>query len=196
MGRPKGSLPFGSETMLERVARLVGQAASPVVIVAAFGDTLSAPANVLLTHDRRPGCGPLEGLAVGLARMAPHASAAFVTTCDAALLAPAIIGRLAALLGNREAVVPVEDGRLHPLAAVYRTSVHAKATELLEANERRMSALVERLDALQVNVEELRDLDPDLETFRSMNEPHEYFAALAKAGLAPDPKLIVELRVE
>ena len=35
MGRPKLLLPFGDETMLARVVRIVGQVVSPVVVVAA-----------------------------------------------------------------------------------------------------------------------------------------------------------------
>ena len=34
MGRPKLSLPFGDETMLSRVVRIVSQVVSPVVVVA------------------------------------------------------------------------------------------------------------------------------------------------------------------
>ena len=37
MGRPKAWLPFGPELMLQRVVRLVGTVARPIVVVAAPG---------------------------------------------------------------------------------------------------------------------------------------------------------------
>ncbi|HUR55514.1 MAG TPA: NTP transferase domain-containing protein, partial [Gemmataceae bacterium] len=37
MGRAKAWLPFGGETMLQRVVRVVGEVVSPVVVVAAAG---------------------------------------------------------------------------------------------------------------------------------------------------------------
>ena len=40
MGRPKVMLPFGPETMLQRVVRLVGAVGGPVVAVAAAGQEL------------------------------------------------------------------------------------------------------------------------------------------------------------
>jgi molybdopterin-guanine dinucleotide biosynthesis protein A len=38
MGVPKATLPFGPETMLQRVLRLLSTAVSPVVVVAAPGN--------------------------------------------------------------------------------------------------------------------------------------------------------------
>ena len=35
MGRPKAWLPFGPETLLQRVVRLIGEVVNPLVVVAA-----------------------------------------------------------------------------------------------------------------------------------------------------------------
>ena len=40
MGVPKATLPFGPETMLQRVVRLLGTVVSPIVVVAARGQEL------------------------------------------------------------------------------------------------------------------------------------------------------------
>jgi len=67
MGRPKAMLPFGPETLLERVVRLLGQAVDVTVVVATPGQKLpELPPSVVVAHDRHPDRGPLEGLAVGL----------------------------------------------------------------------------------------------------------------------------------
>jgi len=52
MGSPKALLPFGPETMLQRVVRLLGTVVSPIVVVAATGQDLPPlPASVILTRD-------------------------------------------------------------------------------------------------------------------------------------------------
>ena len=69
MGRPKAWLPFGDERMLERVVRLVGTVARPIVVVAAPDQELPAlAADVAVVRDPVAGRGPLQGLAAGLAR--------------------------------------------------------------------------------------------------------------------------------
>ena len=63
MGSSKALLPFGSETMLQRVVRLLGTVVSPLVVVAATEQALPGlPASVTITRDEREGRGPLEGL--------------------------------------------------------------------------------------------------------------------------------------
>ncbi len=70
MGSPKALLPFGPETMLQRVVRLLSGVVSPIVAVAAPGQDLPAlPADVIITRDEREGLGPLEGLRAGLSAL-------------------------------------------------------------------------------------------------------------------------------
>jgi len=56
MGSPKALLPFGAETMLQRVVRLLGSVVSPIVVVAAPGQSLP-PLNgdVIVTRDEHDG---------------------------------------------------------------------------------------------------------------------------------------------
>src|SRR6476619_864368 len=62
MGTAKATLPFGNETMLQRVVRLLETAVSPIVVVAAREQALPAlPAHVAVTRDEREAKGPLEG---------------------------------------------------------------------------------------------------------------------------------------
>src|SRR5579875_1511202 len=74
MGRPKAWLPFGPERLLQRVVRLVGAVARPIVVVAAPGQDLpDLPAEVGIVRDPVAGRGPLAGLAAGLAAFAGRA---------------------------------------------------------------------------------------------------------------------------
>src|SRR5262249_30836837 len=62
MGRPKAWLPFGEELMLPRVARLLGETAAPLVVVAAPGqDVPPLPSEIAVVRDEEEGRGPLQG---------------------------------------------------------------------------------------------------------------------------------------
>src|SRR4029453_16842762 len=78
MGRPKAWLPFGPETMLGRVVRLLGEGVSPLVVVAApEQDVPPVPAGVAIVRDPERGKGPLQGLTAGLTALQGDADAAY-----------------------------------------------------------------------------------------------------------------------
>src|SRR5258708_7207837 len=120
MGSSKALLPFGPETMLQRVVRLLGTVASPLVVVAAPGQELPPlPASVCGARDTHEGQGPLEGLRAGLQALPASVEIAYVTGCDAPLLVPRLVEYLVQQLGDYDAVVLEIDGFVHPLSAVY-----------------------------------------------------------------------------
>ena len=66
MGRPKAWLPFGGELMLPRVARLLGEAVTPLVIVAAPEQEVPPlPPEVAIVRDEEKGRGPLQRVLKG-----------------------------------------------------------------------------------------------------------------------------------
>ncbi|MBI1902843.1 MAG: molybdenum cofactor guanylyltransferase [Planctomycetia bacterium] len=185
MGSPKPLLQFGPESMLERVVRLLAQAAQPIVVVAAKGQSLPGlPSDVAIACDERPERGPLEGLRAGLIALGDRADAAYATSCDVPLLVPAFVRRLQELLGDHDIAVPRTDGFFHPLAAVYRVGVLKEVEALLAADRLRPAFLMETARTRVVSEEELRDVDPQLQTLRNLNTPEDYRAALADAGFA------------
>lgn len=178
--------------MLARVVRLVGEACAPIVVVKSTAEQSLPPLGreVLFAHDRVPGRGPLEGLAAGLTAMPLDVEAAFVTTCDAPLLRPPFVIRLFELLGEDAAAVPVSEGFVHPLSAVYRTSLRLLIGELLASGRQRPSLLIDCAASRRVEPSELADVDPELASLRNVNQPAEYFAALAEAGFTAPPQLV------
>jgi molybdopterin-guanine dinucleotide biosynthesis protein A len=180
MGRDKASLPFGSETLLERTVRVVGEVVKEVWVVAREGQGVRGQGN--LARDGAEGLGPLAGLAAGLEAMA--AERAFLTSCDAPFLKPALVRRLLDLSRGHAAAVPFVGGYHMTTAAVYAREALPAARRLLAANRLRPLFLVEEVGARIVTEAELADVDPDLASFRNCNTPEEYAAALAAAGLA------------
>jgi molybdopterin-guanine dinucleotide biosynthesis protein A len=192
MGTDKAWLPFGAETMLQRVVRILQEAVEPVIVVAAATTLLpELPADVRIVFDRYPERGPLEGLAAGLAALADVSvssnsttakiAAAFVTSCDAPLLLPGFVRRMVELLESADVAVPKVEGRLHPLAAVYRLTVLPDVERRLAADQLRLTELVDDLRARIVVPEELREIDPQLQSLRNVNDQEAYRAALLES---------------
>jgi molybdenum cofactor guanylyltransferase len=193
MGLPKATLPFGPELMLQRVVRLLGSAVRPIVVVAAPNQELpSLPSDVVIARDEREARGPLEGLFAGLSAIAPHADAAYATSCDVPLLQPAFVRAMIDRLGDADIAVPVEESFSHPLAAVYRVSVLSQIQELLGADQLRPAFLFDRVETQRVSVDDLRRSDPQLTTLRNLNRPDDYLDALREAGFTPDPAIAAE----
>jgi molybdenum cofactor guanylyltransferase len=184
MGRPKLSLPFGGETLLGRVVRIVGEVVSPVVVVAAAGQELPAlPGGTIVVRDEIEAHGPLAGLAAGLAALRDRADAAYVSSCDVPLLEAGLIRALIDALGTHELAVARDAGRIHPLAAVYRTACEDRVREFLAAGRLGLTDFVRQSDARLVDGPELRAVDPELRSLCNVNTPAEYEAALRAAGL-------------
>lgn len=183
MGRDKLALPFGAETLLERTLRLVREAVDEVVLVARDGQELPRElAGVRTLRDPAEGLGPLAGIAVGLSAAAGER--AFVAAGDMPLLRPALVGRLFELAAGFEACVPVVDGFPIPTCAVYAKGLAARARALVEARQLRTAALAENARTRFVPGDELRDLDPTLESFLDCDSDEAYQLALCAAGLA------------
>jgi molybdopterin-guanine dinucleotide biosynthesis protein A len=183
MGSSKALLPFGSETMLQRVVRLLGKVVSPMVVVAAIDQELPAlPRDVIVARDEREARGPLEGLRAGLKALPPDVDAAYVTSCDVPLLVPNFVRQMLELAHGYDIAVMEIDGFTHPLSAVYRRSTLPLVEDLLAKNRLRPVFLFEAVKTRRVQPEEMT-ADPELRTLRNLNTREDYERALADAGL-------------
>ena len=182
MGTAKALLPFGPETMLQRVVRLLAEVASPIVVVAAVDQRLpDLPRQVIITRDEQQGRGPLEGLRAGLKALPTDVEAAYVTGCDVPLLAPAFVREMLDLANGYDIAVMEIDGFPHPLSAIYRRSVLPHVEHLLAANRLRPVFLFDRVRTRRVRADEIVS-DSELRTLRNLNTPEDYEQALADAG--------------
>ena len=185
MGTSKALLPFGPETMLQRVVRILGGIVAPIVAVAAANQTLPPlPDEVLVTRDEHDGRGPLEGLRAGLRALPEDVEIAYVTSCDVPLLQPGFVLRMLDLAHAHDIAVMEIDGFAHPLSAVYRRSALPYIEQLLDENRLRPAFLFEVMRTRRVHASEMRAVDPDLLTLYNLNTREDYQRALALAGLS------------
>jgi molybdopterin-guanine dinucleotide biosynthesis protein A len=183
MGSPKALLPFGPETMLQRVVRLLGSVVTPIVVVSSREQALPLlPGYVRIARDDREERGPLEGLRAGLSALPASAEAAYVTSCDVPLIVPGFVNLMTELLGDHDIAVMDIDGFPHPLSAVYRRRLLPHVEALLASDRLRPVYLFEAVRTRRVTPAEVASVDPDLLTLRNLNTPEDYRDALALAG--------------
>jgi molybdenum cofactor guanylyltransferase len=183
MGSSKALLPFGPETMLQRVVRLLGEVVEPIVVVAASDQELpDLPAGVIVTRDEQQGRGPLEGLRAGLKVLPEQADAAYVTSCDVPLLELGFVRQMLDLARGHDVAVMEIDGFAHPLSAVYRRATLPRIEDLLAHDRLRPVFLFDAVNTRRVTPEEMT-ADPELRTLRNLNTRDDYERALADAGL-------------
>ena len=187
MGSPKALLPFGAETMLQRVVRLLATVVSPIVVVAAPQQSLpDLPADVMVTRDEQEGRGPLEGLRTGLKALPGTVEMAYVTSCDVPLLVPGFVRHMIDLVTDHDIAVMEIEGFPHPLSAVYRRNTLPHVEALLAHDRLRPVFLFEAVRTRRVQAAEMTSVDPELLTLRNLNTREDYLEALSSAGLADE----------
>ena len=187
MGTSKALLAFGPETMLQRVVRVLSTVVSPIVVVAAAGQSLpDLPPGVVVTRDEQQGRGPMEGLRAGLKALPETVESAYVTSCDVPLLVPDFARRMIDLLADHDIAVMEIDGFPHPLSAVYRRSTLPHVEALLAQDRLRPVFLFDAVRTRRVLPTEMLSADPQLLTLRNLNTREDYLEALQIAGLDPN----------
>lgn len=133
--------------------------------------------DVRFAVDRRPGRGPIEGLASGFRKA--HGTRVLVAPCDAPLIRGDLYRLLLESLGRHEAAVPKFDV-VDPVRAVYG---HAAVLRVLASAKDSLpspSSLVDRLDAVFLGPDQLRTADPELESFIDVNREEDLARVLEK----------------
>lgn len=183
MGTSKAWLQFGEEVMLQRITRILADVVDPVVVVAAADQKLPLLNwDVGIVRDEFPELGPLSGIYSGLKELAArNIEFGYVTACDAPFLRPEFVSDLMRRQSPDHDIILLRDGQYsYVLAAIYRSSLHETARRLLDAGQLRPLGLTDHHPTLELDVDVMRGIDPDLSSLLNLNTPEEYQAALAR----------------
>jgi molybdopterin-guanine dinucleotide biosynthesis protein A len=171
-GRDKLVEPIQGRPMLDHVIERLRGVSPEIVVVAAVGADPEISSDIDLVHDDAPFEGPLAGLAAGLRALDPGVERVIVVGGDMPTIVPAVLARLLEALARREAAVLADDQRARPLPLAVRRSAASQAADaLLENGERRLRALLERLDVDVIPEDRWRGDDPNGETLRDVDVP-------------------------
>jgi molybdenum cofactor guanylyltransferase len=179
MGTDKVNLPFGGELLLQRIVRLVSTEFSKIIVVAGQNQAVpELPEAILTFRDSIDFAGPLNGLVTGLPHIQTNSFA--LIACDLPLLNPNLLLWLFEQLGDHQAVVPKVSGFYCPLLAVYSSGILPIARQCLSAGKSSMMALIDQLQVRFFEEDELRSIDPNLDSFQNINTPKAYQQALER----------------
>jgi molybdenum cofactor guanylyltransferase len=171
-GRDKLAEPIGGRPMLDHVVERVREVASDIIVIAAAGTTPDVPGDVEIIRDDMPFEGPLAGLGEGLRAVDPGVERVIVVGGDMPTVVPAVLARLIGALDRREAAVLADEARARPLPLAIRREVGSAAVgDLVDAGERRLRALLERLDVEVIPYETWLEDDPAGESLRDVDVP-------------------------
>lgn len=183
-GKHKGDLRYEDQTFLERIIGEFASCAERIWISYGTEMRRDYPGCVSIC-DEYPGCGPMGGIHAGLKRC--RSDYMMVAACDM----PFVKMELYHLLENElekaqqesEAVyvgaVPVADGRVHPLAAVYKKELAGCLKEQIERKEYRIRSIFDRQNILYVDVSHRADIKRMLS---NVNTAAEYEEILSPAS--------------
>lgn len=154
-------------TLLERSVRAVQHLTPRVAII---GDPAyrNLDLGVPIQPDDRPGQGPLEGIATALRLFDP--ARVLVVACDMPCLSPALLRWMAGIETDAQVVVPqTGDGRFQPMHAIYVASVLPAVDAALDRGERAVRSIYSDVVIRVVTEEEMRAIDPRLDSLVSLN---------------------------
>lgn len=176
-GVKKALLEVGGRPLIERVLEATRPLGNEVVVV--DNDASLAHLQVVrIVPDLEPGGGALAGLYSGM--LAAGNPLSLAVGCDMPFLSSGLLRRLVELAPEHDVVIPVAEGQLHTLHAVYRRETClGPIAQALARNTRRMTSFLGEVRVREVEEAELRDIDPDLRSLFNVNTPEDLARARA-----------------
>ena len=178
MGRDKAMLPWGEETLLQRLIDRYSVLGPVAVSVDRPGRFNFRGAMELC--DIWPGMGPVNGLVSAFSDT--DAELIFLTATDIPNGSASLAQRLSQLVSGHDACVILSGGEPEPVFAVYSRSCLAAAAENMQAGMRSFRQLFRRLDVKILTAADLPDFElPRL--LMNMNTPDSFDAWRLENGM-------------
>lgn len=179
-GKMKALLPFSGELLIERQIKRLKDLCDEIIVVTnqpqIFLPVLDR--SVRIITDYFPSKGPLSGMhaALSLARN----NDVWIVGCDMPFICPQAAQSLWELKKTLkcDGVIPVIDGRTHPLHGVYSKSCADAISALLLSGEHRVMELLRMIYWQEAPEAYFEEQGIDLRFVTNVNNPDEYEAAL------------------
>lgn len=157
MGEDKALLNYKGESFLSHACHSLSFC-HDIIIASGERDYSHLGCKCISTEDIYKGKGPLAGIHAALKLCVTEY--AFVLSVDLPLFTSSLgLGLLGEMDSSRDAVVPrTPDGRIHPLCAIYRTTVACTAERMLMENRLRVRDLLENIKTYFHDVGNVQDV--------------------------------------
>ncbi len=177
MGRDKAMMPFSEHTLIQSVITIMqGLFPATILSVRAHRQEIDLP-QVCDMHENG---GPLTGLVTTLGRITTPW--AFVVACDMPFISPELVLQLSEQRAQYQAVVPVVDGHLQPMAAFYSVSAIAVMRATLALGDKSLSGAIRNLNVSYVDETRMLSSEAALRSFIDLDTPQDWAQAQIKIG--------------
>jgi molybdenum cofactor guanylyltransferase len=178
MGTNKALLPFNEKTIIERIKDELYSVFDGLTLVTNDPESYEF-LTIKTVPDEYPGKGPLAGLHAGL--IASDYEENILIACDMPFVSAELAEILVKNLKHYDAVIPVINGKQHPLFAAYQKKIIPEIETCLKEDRLRMVHLHEKLNVCFLEEKDLQIYcHSNLErVFYNMNHPNEYEHAKA-----------------
>jgi len=174
MGRDKALMELGGRPLIQIVVERMTVVCAEVIIVA--GDATSYTSfGVPVVVDRFRDVGVLGGLHAGLA--AAGYELALAVGCDMPFLKPELLRAFAAWAEGYDVALLRHEGYVEPLHGAYRRTCLPSIEAAIRAGKRRIVSFFPHVRVRTIDLDDVRPLDPELNSFRNVNTPEEWEAA-------------------
>lgn len=186
-GVKKALLDVGGKPVIQRVIDATAQLSAEVMVVD-NDDSLAHLHGIRIVPDVETRAGVLTALYSGLS--AASTELCLAVACDMPFLNAELLSWLVSLTPTFDVVIPVVEGQMDPLHAVYRRERCVEAIgQALKRGEKRMISYLADVRVREVNEAELRGFDPDLRSLSNINTPEDLEQArkVIEKSLTPSP---------
>jgi molybdenum cofactor guanylyltransferase len=173
MGTNKALLKLNEKTTIERMVDILKIYFDDIILVTNDRESYQF-LGVKMVSDHYPGKGPLAGFHAGL--IASEYDVNFIVACDMPFMSGELAATLVNMIDHHDALVPVINGKMQTLCAVFQKKSVTKIEECIENGRLPIKHLLDHLNVLYVTEKELQAYtNIDMErVFFNMNHPHEY----------------------
>jgi molybdopterin-guanine dinucleotide biosynthesis protein A len=183
MGQNKALINLNGDPMISYVIDAMLDLVDEVVISVAKGSSADydefSEIGFEVVEDSQEGFGPLEGLTCAL--KSARGEYVLISPCDTPFLKRELCDALISRADGRDGAVPVIKGLYEPLHGAFRRTAAISAFEKATVQGKRKPVdAFEGLDLVVMEENELRTIDPELESFWNLNGPEDVRQAVEK----------------
>lgn len=177
MGQDKAMMSFNNQSLIQSVITVM-QRLFPVTMLSVrnYRNEIDLPQ----VCDMQADGGPLTGLVTTLGRIATPW--AFVVACDMPFISPQLVEQLAEHRAQQQAVVPVVQGHLQPMAAFYSASCIPVMRATLSLGDKSLLGVLKNLNVSYIDEAQLLNSEVAMRSFIDLDTPQDWAKAQGKTG--------------
>ena len=182
MGSDKAALLWQGAPLIEQVIKALQPLEVPLLVVNRNENSRDY-SGARSVSDLFPGTGPVGGILTGLKSSGEGWH--IVVACDMPFLKREVFELLLSEAEcDFDAVVPVHEGGMEPLCALYSASAISGLQAFLDSGRRAAQHALKTLKVKEISEDRLRLIDPDLSCFTNWNHPEDLIAGIETSSTA------------